>query len=79
MEKLILLKPYVLILGLITLLTGIRWALMPIMHYTGPFTVYFVAVALAAIYGGARLTLFTVIVCATVVDTLFIQHQYSPL
>lgn len=77
MEKLTRLKPYLLMLALIAGLTLLRLALLPIMKFVGPVAVYFFATAVAALYGGLRLALFTCVVSVTVAVFFFIEPQFS--
>ncbi len=77
MERLTRLKPYLLMLALIGVLTGLRYALLPIMQFVGPVAVYFFATAVAALYGGLRLALFTCVVCVSVAAYFFIEPQFS--
>ncbi len=77
MEKLTWLKPYLLMLALIAGLTLLRFALLPIMKFVGPVAVYFFATAVAALYGGLRLALFTCVACVTVAVFFFIEPQFS--
>ncbi len=76
MERLLRFKPYLLMLVLIAGLTGLR-LLLPLMQYVGPVAVYFLAIAMAALYGGLRLALFTCVVCVLVSTYLFIQPAYT--
>ncbi len=76
MERLLRFKPYLLMLVLIAGLTGLR-LLLPLMQYVGPVAVYFLAIAMAALYGGLRLALFTCVVCVLMSTYLFIQPAYT--
>ncbi len=77
METLTRLKPYLLMLALIGGLTALRYALLPIMKFVGPLAVYFFATAVAAMYGGLRLGIFTCISCVAVAVFFFIEPQFS--
>ncbi len=77
MERLTRLKPYLLMLALIGGLTGLRYALLPVMQFVGPVAVYFFATAVAALYGGLRLALFTCAVCVLVAVYFFVEPQFS--
>ncbi len=80
MEKLTRLKscnPYLLMLALIVGLTLLRLALLPIMKFVGPVAVYFFATAVASLYGGLRLALFTCAVCVAVAMFFFIEPQFT--
>ncbi|MEO0317222.1 MAG: hypothetical protein RL404_899 [Pseudomonadota bacterium] len=77
MEKLSRFKPYLMMLALIAGLTGLRLLLLPIMKYVGPVAVYFLATAIAALYGGLRLALFTCVVCVMVAVYFFIPPLHS--
>lgn len=77
MERLTRLKPYLLMLALIGALTGLRFALLPVMHLVGPVAVYFFATAVAALYGGFRLALFTCAVCVAIAVFFFIEPAFS--
>lgn len=77
MERLAQLNPYLLTLALIGTLTGLRYLLLPVMSFVGPVAVYFFATAVAALYGGLRLALFTCVVCVTIAVYFFIEPQFS--
>ena len=77
MEKLIRLKPYLMMLLLIAGLTGLRLLLLPVMQYVGPVAVYFLATAISALYGGLRLALFTCAVSVLISTYFFIEPPYS--
>ncbi len=77
MERLTRLKPYLLMLALIGALTALRYALLPIMKFVGPVAVYFFATAVAALYGGVRLAVFTCAVCVAVAVFFFVEPQFS--
>jgi len=77
MERLTRLKPFLLMLALIGALTGLRFALLPVMKFVGPVAVYFFATAVAALYGGFWLALFTCAVCVAVAVFFFIEPAFS--
>ena len=77
MERLSRLKPYLMMLALIAGLTGLRLLLLPVMKFVGPLAVYFLATAIAALYGGFRLALFTCAICVMVSAYFFIPPLYS--
>lgn len=77
MERLTPLKPYLLMLTLVLGLTALRFMLLPIMQFVGPVAVYFFATAVAALYGGLLLALFTCTLNATIATYFFIEPQYS--
>lgn len=77
MERLVRLKPYLLMLLLIGGLTGLRFLLLPVMKFVGPVAVYFFATAVAALYGGLLLALFTCTVSALIATYFFIEPQFS--
>ena len=77
MERLSRLKPYLLMLALVVGLTLLRIALLPIMQFVGPVAVYFFATAVAALYGGLLLALFTCALSATLAAYFFIEPQFS--
>ncbi len=77
MERLIRLKPYLMMLALVAGLTGLRLLLLPVMKYVGPVAVYFLATAIAALYGGFRLALFTCVICVLLSAFFFIEPAYS--
>ena len=77
MERLTRLKPFLLMLALIGGLTGLRFALLPVMKFVGPVAVYFFATAVAALYGGFWLALFTCVVCVSVAVFFFIEPAFS--
>ena len=77
MERLTRFKPYLLMLALIGGLTGLRFALLPVMQLVGPVAVYFFATAVAALYGGFRLALFTCVVCVTIAVFFFVEPAFS--
>jgi diguanylate cyclase (GGDEF)-like protein/PAS domain S-box-containing protein len=77
MERLTRLKPYLLMLALIGGLTGIRYALLPVMKFVGPVAMYFFATAVAALYGGLWLALFTSTICVLLAVFFFIEPQFS--
>lgn len=70
-------KPYLVMLVLIATLTMLRTALHPVMQFTGTVALYFLAIAIAAVYRGARLTLFTTMVDVTIADLLFVPPRFS--
>ncbi len=77
MERLLRFKPYLLMLVLVAGLTGLRLLLQPLMQYVGPVAVYFLATAIAALYGGLRLAVFTCVVCVFVSTYLFVEPAYN--
>lgn len=77
MERLSRLKPYLLMLLLIGGLTALRFSLLPVMKFVGPVAVYFFATAVAALYGGLLLALFTCTVSAAIAAYFFIEPQFS--
>ncbi len=77
MARLTPLKPYLWMLALIGALTALRFALLPVMQFVGPVAVYFFATAVAAMYGGLRLALFTCAVCVLIANFFFIEPLFS--
>ena len=77
MERLTRLKPYLLMLTLVVGLTLLRFSLLPIMKFVGPVAVYFFATAVAALYGGLLLALFTCTLSAVLATYFFIEPQFS--
>lgn len=77
MEKLAPLKPYLLMLAVIAGLTLLRLALLPVMQFVGPVAVYFFATAVAALFGGIRLAIFTWAVCIAIAVFFFVEPQYT--
>lgn len=77
MGKLKHLNPYLAMLLLIIALTVVREALLPVMQLTGPVVVYFIAVAIAGLYTGLKVTLLTTFVSAALANYLFVAPRFS--
>ncbi len=77
MEKLTRFKPYLLMLVLVAGLTALRFALMPTMKLVGPVAVYFFATAVAALYGGLRLAVFTCAISVAAAVFFFVKPAFS--
>ena len=77
MERLRWLKPYGLMLVLIVGLSLLRGLLTPIISTHGPTVLYFIAVAVSAVYGGLLLTLYSTVLSALAIEYFFLMPNYS--
>jgi len=77
MERLTRFKPYLLMLLLVGALTALRFALLPVMKLVGPVAVYFFATAVAALYGGLRLAVFTCVISVAAAVFFFVEPAFS--